>query len=403
MSTSILYHACGIVGYDYVSTKYIGDCLEFSIRHRPSKLCCSQCGSLEVTCRGKKRRRFRAGQIGRKKMYIVLDIQRMECDICGAIRQAEIRFADPRVSYTKTFRRYVLDLLKMATIDDVARHVGIAWDVVKDIQKRHLERHYAKPSLAGLKRLAIDEIAIGKGHRYLTVVMDLATGAVVFVGDGKGADALDPFWLRMRKTRFQIEAVATDMSAAYISAVRNNLPNATLVLDHFHVVKSLNEKLSDIRRDLYRDALDEDKKILKGTRWLLLKNPDNLDENRNEKARLEEALAINKPLATAYYLKEDLRSIWSAGTKNVAEKNLSAWISKAKASGIRRLVVFAETLRTHQKAILAYYDFPISTGPLEGMNNKIKTMKRQAYGFRDVEFLKLRIKAIHEAKHVLVG
>jgi transposase len=336
-------------------------------------------------------------------MFIVLDVQRLECSACGAIRQAAIRFADPRVSYIRAFERYVIDLLGMATIDDVARHVGLAWDVVKDIQKRHLKRKYSKPNLAGLKRLAIDEIAVAKGHRYLTVVMDLTTGAVVFVGDGKGADALDPFWLQMRVTRFNIEAVATDMSAAYVSAVRNHLPNAKLVLDHFHVVKSMNEKLSNIRRDLYRDALVEDKKILKGTRWLLLKNPENLDAKRNEKARLEEALSINKPLAIAYYLKEDLRSIWSAETKKVAGKNLTAWINKAKASKINRLVKFAETLRTHRKAILAYYDFPISTGPLEGMNNKIKTMKRQAYGFRDMEFFKLRIKALHEAKHVLVG
>lgn len=403
MSTSILYHACGIVGYDYVSTRYIDDTLEFTIRDRPSKLCCSVCKSHKVTCRGKKRRRFRAGQICRKKMFIVLDVQRLECSACGAIRQAAIRFADPRVSYIRAFERYVIDLLGMATIDDVARHVGLAWDVVKDIQKRHLKRKYSKPNLAGLKRLAIDEIAVAKGHRYLTVVMDLTTGAVVFVGDGKGADALDPFWLQMRVTRFNIEAVATDMSAAYVSAVRNHLPNAKLVLDHFHVVKSMNEKLSNIRRDLYRDALVEDKKILKGTRWLLLKNPENLDAKRNEKARLEEALSINKPLAIAYYLKEDLRSIWSAETKKVAGKNLTAWINKAKASKINRLVKFAETLRTHRKAILAYYDFPISTGPLEGMNNKIKTMKRQAYGFRDMEFFKLRIKALHEAKHVLVG
>lgn len=403
MSTSILYHLFGIVGYDYVSTNYCEDKVEFKVRHRSSKLCCSQCGSHEVTLRGTKERRFRTGRVVRKNVFIVLDVQRLECNVCRAIRQAEIRFADPRVSYTKAFERSVLDLLEMATIDDVARHVGISWDVVKEIQKRHLQKRYAKPSLKGLRRIAIDEISVSKGHRYLTVVMDLATGAAVFVGDGKGADALDPFWMRLRNAKHKIEAVATDMSAAYISAVRNNLPKAKLVLDHFHVVKSLNEKLSDIRRDLYRKAQEDEKKVLKGTRWLLLKNPENLDETRNEKARLEEALSINKPLAIAYYLKEDLRSIWSAKTKRNAGKNLTAWINKAKASKIRQLVTFAKTLRTHRKAILAYYDFPISTGPLEGMNNKIKTMKRQAYGFRDIEFFKLRILAIHEAKHVLVG
>jgi len=200
-----------------------------------------------------------------------------------------------------------------------------------------------------------------------------------------------------------MEAVATDMSAAYLSAVRSNLPNATLVLDHFHVVKSFQEKLSDLRCDLYLKALEHEKKVLKGTRWLLLKNPTNLDETKNEKARLDEALALNKPLAIAYYLKEDLRTLWSQKNKEAADEAISAWKEKADASKIPQLVSFAKTLDKHRKEILAYYDFPISTGPLEGMNNKIKTMKRQAYGFRDLPFFKLRILAIHEAKQVLVG
>ena len=303
----------------------------------------------------------------------------------------------------KAFERYALDLLEIATIDDVAQHVGISWDVVKGIQKRNLEKRFGKPSLKGLRRIAIDEIAVQKGHRYLTVVMDLESGAVIFVGDGKGADALDPFWLRVKKARVQMEAVATDMSAAYLSAVRSNLPNATLVLDHFHVVKSFQEKLSDLRCDLYLKALEHEKKVLKGTRWLLLKNPTNLDETKNEKARLDEALALNKPLAIAYYLKEDLRTLWSQKNKEAADEAISAWKEKADASKIPQLVSFAKTLDKHRKEILAYYDFPISTGPLEGMNNKIKTMKRQAYGFRDLPFFKLRILAIHEAKQVLVG
>jgi len=135
----------------------------------------------------------------------------------------------------------------------------------------------------------------------------------------------------------------------------------------------------------------------------LLKNPENLDPDRKEKERLEEALQLNKPLAIAYYLKEDLRSIWSQDSKENADKQISAWIEKAEVSEIQQLKAFAKTLANHRKGILSYYDFRISTGPLEGMNNKIKTMKRQAYGFRDMEFFKLRILAIHEAKHVFVG
>src|SRR5207253_3069416 len=131
-----------------------------------------------------------------------------------------------RRSYTKAFERYELELSKRMTIRDVAAHLGVGWDVIKDIQKRDLSRRFAKPKLKHLRRIAIDEIAVAKGHRYLTVVMDLESGAVVFVGDGRGADALRPFWKRLRPSRAKIEAVAMDMSPAYLNAVSTHLPEA---------------------------------------------------------------------------------------------------------------------------------------------------------------------------------
>ena len=137
----------------------------------------------------------------------------------------------------------LLSLSKRMTILDAARHLGVSWDVVKEIQKRYLGRRFLKPKLHRLKRIAIDEISIGKGHRYLTVVMDLDSGAVVFVGDGKGAEALKPFWKKLRCSKTKIKAVAMDMSPAYIRAVLDHLPKAHMVFDHFHVIKLYNDKL----------------------------------------------------------------------------------------------------------------------------------------------------------------
>jgi transposase len=320
------------------------------------------------------------------------------------LRQVKVDFADYRRTYTKSFERYALDLLRHMTILDVARHLGVSWDVIKDIQKRHLKRRFSRPKLKSLRWIAIDEISIGKGQRYLTVVLDLKSGRVVYVGDGKGAEALEPFWKRLKGSKAKIKAVAMDMSPAYISAVSTNLKEAAIVFDHFHIIKLFNEKLTKLRRDLYREATDGlEKEVLKGTRWLLLKNPENLDEKRNESERLQEALQLNQPLATAYYMKEELRLLWDQPNKAAAEKLLLDWTAKAKVSGIQMLKKFANTLLAHRSGILAYYDFPISTGPLEGTNNKIKTMKRQAYGFRDMEFFKLRILAIHQTKYALVG
>lgn len=333
-----------------------------------------------------------------------LPVQRIRCKDCGAVKQARIGFADPRYSYTKAFETYVLQLSRLMTIQDVAEYLEISWDVIKGILKRNLKKKYGKVKLKHIEYIAIDEISVKKGHKYLTVIMDLESGRVVFVGDGKGVEALEPFWKRLKYSKAKIKAIAMDMSPAYISAVEVNLPKANIVFDHFHVIKMFNDLLSKYRRYLQRTAeTKEQKQALKGTRWILLKNPENLDETRNEKEKLDRVLDMNKPLATAYLMKEKLRFIWFQSDKLQAEKELDEWINQARVSSISVLDFFAGTLETHKKGILAFYDNRISTGPLEGTNNKIKTMKRQAYGFRDMEFFKLKILAIHESKYALVG
>jgi len=195
-----------------------------------------------------------------------------------------------------------------------------------------------------------------------------------------------------------------DLSAAYYQAVQDHLPEAAVVFDWFPIVKLLNDKLSQLRRELYREATDQlQREVLKGTRWLLLKRSENLDEDRNEPERLRAALKLNESLAAAYYLKEDLRLLWEEPTKQAASRFLDEWIRMAEATGIRVLKTFARTLARYREGLLAWYDHPISTGPLEGTNNKIKTLKRQAYRFRDQEYFKLKIMAIHHSRFELVG
>ncbi len=404
MSTSLLYHGFGIQGYHYVRTNFKSGRIIFTIKPAPFSLRCPVCASRRLKRRGTITRLFRTVPIGSKPVFIQLPIQRVECLCCKVIRQVKIHFAEWRRSYTKAFERYALALCRHMTILDVSRHLKISWDVIKDIQKRYLAKKYNRPRLKHVTRIAIDEISIGRGHRYLTVVLDLKSGAVIFVGDGKGSDALTPFWKRLKYAKTNINAVAIDMSPAYIAAVLENLPGATVVFDHFHVIKMYNDKLSQLRRTIQREAEGPlQKKVLKGTRWLLLKNTYNLNEETNEKERLEEALKLNKPLATAYYLKEDLKRIWLQVCKVDAKEILTEWIKRARSTGITILKKFADTLAGHAFGILNHYDYQISTGPLEGTNNKIKTLQRQAYGFRDTEFFKLRIYGLHETKYALVG
>lgn len=404
MSTSLLYHAFGIRGYQYVRADFEGGKVIFTVSQGMGRFRCEACGSRRVVRRGTYPRRFRSLPIGRRPVQVVLAVPRVGCTECGAVRQVPVGFADERRSYTKAFERHVLDLSRHMTIRDVARHLQVGWDVVKDIQKRYLGRKFRRVKLKHLRQIAIDEISVGRGQRYLTVVLDLGSGAVVFVGEGKGADALNPFWKRLNASHAKVKAVAMDMAPAYISAVLTHLPNAVLVFDRFHIIKLFNEKLSDLRRDLYREATDKlHKQVLKGTRWLLLKNPEHLDDSRDEPKRLREALKLNESLAAAYYMKEDLRRVWEQPDKAAARRVLTAWIRRAETSGIRILIQMAHTLAGYRNQILAYYDYPISTGALEGTNTKIRVLQRQAYGFRDTEFFKLKIYALHETRYELIG
>lgn len=164
-----------------------------------------------------------------------------------------------------------------------------------------------------------------------------------------------------------------------------------MVLDHFHVVKLMNDRLTEVRRKLHRELQDTmSKNVLKGSRWILLKNPESLNLQRQEHERLQEALEANEPLAKAYYLKEELRQIWKQPNKAAAGVYLEQWIRSALASDVGPLVKMGKTMAMNRTGILAWYDHPISSGPMEGTNIKIKTLKRQAYGYRDQEYINSR-------------
>jgi transposase len=404
MSSTLLYRAFGFRQYRCERTTTDDGVLTLHLVQDPKHDRCSYCQSPDVIRHGAEERTVRTVPIGGKPVELRLPVPRLGCRQCGRIRQAAIRFARPFRRFSHAFERYALGLLSHMTIQAVADHLRVGWDSIKDLFKRRLQARFGQPKLKKLKRLAIDEISIGHGHRYLTVVLDLVSGAVVFIGEGKGADALIPFWKRLKAAHAKIEAIATDMSPAYIAAVRDNLPKAIHVFDHFHVVKLFNDRLSDFRRELHREAEGPlGKTVLKGTRWLILKNPENLNEDRGERTRLEEALRINQPLATAYYMKEEFRHFWEQPSLAEATRFLDDWCRRAEASTLSVLKKMASTFQMHRTGLLNYHRCPISTGPLEGVNNKIKTLQRQAYGYRDQEFFRLRIYSIHLAKYALLG
>ena len=246
--------------------------------------------------------------------------------------------------------------------------------------------------------ISIDEFAVRKGHVYKTIVVDLKSGRILHAGQVKAAYALAGFWKRVRCKKLDIKYIATDLSAAFISSVLENCPNAVQVFDHFHVVKLMNEKLDEIRRAQYNMEKDINKrKVLKGTRSLLLRNGADIFD-KEYKTRLDNALDMNKLLSQAYYLIEQLREIWMQPNKQAAEKVMLDWVKQAQESKVPQLMKMAVTIMAYRTGILAWYDCPISTGKAEGINNKIKVMKRVPYGFRDESCFQLRLYALHDCR-----
>ena len=400
MNSSFLYHAWGLYNHRCTKEEYKGNTIILHLETKERQKVCPKCGEMHLVKNGYRLRDFIGLPIGGKKTIIRMKVQRYKCknESCDYDQQENIPFATGSRSYTHRFANYVVGLLKAMTLKDVANLLNVTWDTVKDIHLNYLERHYSSPSLNDVDCIGIDEFAVRKGHVYKTIVVDLRTGRILYVGEGKGSDALDKFWKRVKKKNVHIKYIATDLSAAFISSVYENCPDAIHVFDHFHVVKLMNDKLDDIRRTQYSMEKDINKrKVLKGTRYLLLKNGADIYD-KGYKTRLDNALDLNKPLSQAYYLKEQLKQIWTQTNKQAAEEVLEDWINQAKESKMPQLINMANTLSAHRTGILACYDCRISTGKVEGINNKIKVMKRTAYGFRDEKYFRLRLFALHDCR-----
>jgi len=287
------------------------------------------------------------------------------------------------------------------TLSDVAELTLLSWDTAKAITKTHLAKDYGKPTLRNVRYLAIDEIHLGKKTRFYTIVIDLEDGRILWAKPGRGKAALRGFWRRLRVAKAHIKAVATDMSAAYWSAVREHLPDAALVFDKFHILNLMNERLNDLRLQMVREAEGLLKLKIKGTRFLLLRNQENLEGDQIPK--LDEALRLNEPLLIGWYLKEELRELWNQTSRTQMGTFLEDWCDKACQTGIGQMHRMAKTLRTHASGIVAYAHHPITSGKLEGINNKIKTLTKRSYGFHDENFFILKLLSLHHSKYKLLG
>jgi transposase len=287
------------------------------------------------------------------------------------------------------------------TISGTSRILGVGWDLIKDLHKEYLQKRYKSPPLDDLKYMAIDEFSIRKGHTYMSIFLNLETGRILHAVEGKSGQDIEPFLKKIAKKAPGLEAIAMDMNTGFHAAVQEHLPNVAIVFDHYHVSALINKAIDELRREQYSQLDEADKSVLKGSRFLLLKNYEKLDEYGKD--RLQNLLAANQSLFTMYTMKEQFRDFWEK--PNIAEAIvfLDAWCTDADNSGIKQLKKVAKTLMDHSHGLLNFFYHRISCGLIEGINNKIKTLKRQAYGFRDILYFKLRLYHLHAQAYSLTG
>lgn len=277
----------------------------------------------------------------------------------------------------------------------VAELFGLHWDSVRLLERRALQAALEKLPKAQPKRLVMDEFALFKGHRYASVVLDADTRRVLWIGEGRSRAAIRPFFEELGPEGCaRIEAVAMDMTTAFDLEVRQHCPQARVVYDLFHVVAKYGREVIDRVRVDEANRLRHDKparKVIKQARWLLLRNPENL-KREEQQLRLQDLLAANQSLMTVYLMKAELKTLWSPTTAWGWRSAWKQWLRLAGESEIPALKQFAKRLRGYWRGILSRVRWPMHTGQLEGINNRIKVIKRMAYGYRDSEFFFMKIK-----------
>lgn len=363
----------------------------------------ARCGSCQAPCvlvHERNRRRIRERDWFDRRVWLDVPIRRMDCHHCGARVVEQIAWLDKRSRITHRVRAWVEALAQLLPIAHVAQLTGLHWHTIKAIDHQRLERLHGEFNAKGSRRLVMDEFALHKGHRYATVVMDAQCMRVLWVGEGNSREAIRPFFeLLGEEACRQIEAVAMDMNTAFDLEVRKHCPNAEVVYDLFHVVARFGRDVVDRVRVDQANALREQpaaRKVIKRSRWLLLRNRDNLQEE--QAVKLEELLAANAPLATVYLLKTELKEIWFAPSVREGAQRWRRWYRLAIESQLAPAIQFARRLRKYLRGILASAIYPMNSSILEGVNNRIKVIKRMAYGFRDSAYFFLKIKAAFPGK-----
>lgn len=356
---------------------------------------CSGCGARCAAIHDCEERRVRDLPIFEFPVELIVPRIRVACPNCGA-KLEQLSWLEGYSRVTRRLANGAARLCEVMSIRHVAQFYRLAWTTVKRIDFRHLQRTLGPVELGQVTVIGMDEFAIQKGHRYATVVVEVPRKRVLWVGRGRGREDVRPFFdLLGVEGCGQLQAAVMDMNAGYAEEVRARCPQAEIVYDLFHVVAKYGREVIDRVRVDEANRLRQDRParhLVKGSRWLLLRNRENVTREA-DRVRLNELLAANRALFTVYVLKDDLKALWDYRHHGYALRFWQQWYRRAIRSRIEPLKVFARRLQPYVPGILAHCHWPLGTNLIEGINNRIKVIKRMAYGFRDDAYFFLKIRA----------
>jgi transposase len=338
-------------------------------------------------------RRVRDLSSGGTRVYLQLEVRRVHCRHCLAVKRERLGFLADNPLYTERFAWYVGRRCRSSCIKDIAEELNLHWHTVKDLEKQYLREQLRRASQPRPKVIGIDEISIRKRHVYRIVVSDLERSRPIwFGGQDRSEPSMDEFYRFLgEKKAKKVRLAVMDMWKPFRNSTRANAPQAAILFDKFHVLRHLGEALDRVRKAEYARLEGNKRHFIKGQKYALLSHPQNLTGTARQNLRL--LLAANKRLNTAYVLKESFAQLWDYNSETWARKFFNNWRAQLKWQRLKPYEYFADMIERHWDGIAAYCkpENKVALGFVEGLNNKIRVIQRRAYGLRDEKYLRLKV------------
>ena len=360
--------------------------------HRNEVAFCPKCGSVSDDIHEEKPRCIRHLDIWKKRSFLHFLARRFKCHQCGKTFTEELAFVESQRRQSIDFEMHIYESCLSGNRKRVAQREELSQSTVKDIFNRWARTRVTKSGAMLTRVLGIDEISLKKRHKqFALIISDIDRRCILDVLPIRDKEALEN-WIDelSEQQRKAIRYASIDMWSAYYYAVRNKLPHAKIVVDRFHVMKHLNERITQLRRNIQNNASDDIQQILKGSRWILVKNRCGLSSKEEEV--LTKILVSCPELRELYLLKEEFRRIFEKiDSREKAERFLRAWVRKAEYTGNKFLIKFVKTLKNWWKQILNYFIERITNGFVEGLNGAIRNIIRRAFGYRNFQNFRLQV------------